>query len=157
MVKHAFISAHKMNYSIRPMCQVLGVSNSWFHARPKTQACRQEKADQALNLVAEIRRAIRENKNCYGPLRVFHKLVQEGIECSSYIIRKLMKLHNIRQPKRERWLPKTTESNHNHRIAPNLLDRRFEVCEPNKVWLADITDLFRESRTSKKAPRDKTP
>lgn len=139
MAKHAFISAHKTVYSIRSMCCVLGVSSSWFHARSKTNLTRQAKAERDLDLVAEILRVIRENKKCYGPLRVFHKLMQEGIECTSYLVRKLMKLHNIRQPKRKNWVPRTTDSNHNHRIASNLLDRQFKIFQPNKVWLADIT------------------
>jgi len=33
----------------------------------------------------------------------------------------------------------TTDSKHNLPVAPNLLDRNFEVTEPNKVWVADIT------------------
>lgn len=134
MAKHAFISAHKTAHSIRFMCCILDVSTSWFHARSKTEKVRQAKAESELDLVTEIRRVIRENRNCYGPLRVFHKLVQEGVECTAYMVRKLMNLHNIRQSKRKNWAPRTTNSNHNHRIAPNLLDRQFEVFKPNKVW-----------------------
>jgi helix-turn-helix protein len=98
LAKHAFITAHKTSYSIRCMCRVLGISASWFHAWRKTEDTRQGKAAHDLNLVSEIRCVIRENKSCYGSLRVFHKLVQEGVECTAYRVRKLMKLHNIRQP-----------------------------------------------------------
>jgi putative transposase len=139
MAKHAFITAHKTAYSIRSMCRVLSISTSWFHARSQNEEVRQAKAKRDLGLVGEIRRVIKENKSCYGSLRVFHKLVQEGVECTAYMVRKLMNVHDIRQPKRKNWVPRTTDSNHNHRIAPNLLDRQFEVFEPNKVWLADIT------------------
>ncbi|WP_051610401.1 IS3 family transposase [Terasakiella pusilla] len=103
MAKHAFISAHKTAYSIRHMCRVLKVSTSWFHACQKSEGARQAKAKRELDLVAEIRRVIKENKSCYGPLRVFHKLLQEGIECTAYMIRKLMNLHDIRQSKRNNW------------------------------------------------------
>ncbi len=33
----------------------------------------------------------------------------------------------------------TTDSKHNYPIAPNLLDRNFQVDAPNQVWVADIT------------------
>ena len=33
----------------------------------------------------------------------------------------------------------TTDSQHGYEIAPNLLDRKFEVEAPNKVWAADFT------------------
>jgi transposase InsO family protein len=36
-------------------------------------------------------------------------------------------------------VPITTDSRHDHAIAPNLLERRFDVAMPDKVWLADIS------------------
>lgn len=33
----------------------------------------------------------------------------------------------------------TTDSRHDHPIAPNRLDRQFTVAAPNTVWLADIS------------------
>ncbi|MEZ4917808.1 MAG: IS3 family transposase [Saprospiraceae bacterium] len=33
----------------------------------------------------------------------------------------------------------TTDSNHNLRVSPNLLDRKFEVKTVNTVWVSDIT------------------
>ena len=35
----------------------------------------------------------------------------------------------------------TTDSRHDHPIAPNQLDRQFTVETPDTVWLADITYL----------------
>mgnify|MGYP000937827672 FL=1 len=35
----------------------------------------------------------------------------------------------------------TTNSNHNHPLAPNLLGRQFDVQHPNKAWVMDITYL----------------
>ncbi|MDY6912213.1 MAG: IS3 family transposase [Chloroflexota bacterium] len=37
---------------------------------------------------------------------------------------------------------KTTDSRHGYPIAPNLLDRRFEVSQPNRFWASDITYLW---------------
>jgi transposase InsO family protein len=34
---------------------------------------------------------------------------------------------------------RTTDSAHNLRTSPNLLDRQFEVKQVNKVWVSDIT------------------
>ena len=33
----------------------------------------------------------------------------------------------------------TTNSAHAYPISPNLLEQEFHVCEPNKVWVSDIT------------------
>jgi putative transposase len=39
---------------------------------------------------------------------------------------------------RPRWV-RTTDSEHDLPIAPNLLDRNFTAAAPNRIWLADIT------------------
>lgn len=36
-------------------------------------------------------------------------------------------------------MPITTDSRHAHAVAPNLLDRNFEIAVPDTVWLADIS------------------
>ncbi len=36
-------------------------------------------------------------------------------------------------------MPITTDSRHSHAIAPNLLERKFDVAVPDRVWLADIS------------------
>ena len=41
-------------------------------------------------------------------------------------------------PKR-RFRPQTTDAHHDFMIAPNLLEQRFHVDAPNRVWVADIT------------------
>jgi transposase InsO family protein len=41
-----------------------------------------------------------------------------------------------RLPRRFR---RTTDSNHDQAVAPNVLGRRFQVNRPNEVWVSDIT------------------
>ncbi len=41
--------------------------------------------------------------------------------------------------KRRRRFRKTTDSNHSLPIAPNVLKRRFDASEPNRVWVTDVT------------------
>jgi putative transposase len=53
-------------------------------------------------------------------------------------VQKLMKLHGIRA-KGKRRFKVTTDSNHDLPIAANLLDRQFNVAQPDKAWVGDIT------------------
>jgi putative transposase len=41
--------------------------------------------------------------------------------------------------KTKRRFKVTTDSKHNDPIAPNLLDRKFDVSAPDKYWAGDIT------------------
>lgn len=50
----------------------------------------------------------------------------------------LIKPHDIRYHKRKRWIPATTDSKHNHLIAPNQLNMNFNVLKPDTVWVVDI-------------------
>jgi transposase InsO family protein len=36
----------------------------------------------------------------------------------------------------------TTDSDHDHPVAPNLLDRQFEAEAPNRRWVSDTTELL---------------
>ena len=47
-----------------------------------------------------------------------------------------MQLHGIRA-KGKRRFKITTGSNHDLPISPNLLDREFNVAEPDTVWVGD--------------------
>lgn len=41
--------------------------------------------------------------------------------------------------RKKRRFRRTTDSNHPHPIAPNLLERNFEVELPNTAWVTDVT------------------
>jgi len=44
--------------------------------------------------------------------------------------------------KRSRRYRVTTDSRHHHPVAPNLLNRHFDINGPDKVWASDITYLW---------------
>ena len=52
-----------------------------------------------------------------------------------------MKLANV-SVKQSRKFKATTDSKHDLPVAPNLLERRFEVAEPDRVWVSDITYVW---------------
>jgi transposase InsO family protein len=38
--------------------------------------------------------------------------------------------------------PQTTDSRHGYGIAPNIVDREFDVARPNAVWAGDLTYIW---------------
>ena len=51
----------------------------------------------------------------------------------------MMKKMGIRSKINRKYKPNTTDSNHNLYVAPNLLNRKFSVDAPSKVWVSDLT------------------
>ena len=121
------------------MCRVLEVNRSYYYDSIKREGQETSKQQQALEKrVTELFEAHRQT---YGSRRLTKALVSEGFQVGRYRIRNLMKKLGliVRYPKRFRA---TTDSQHNYRIADNLLDRQFEVDVPNQVWTTDITYLW---------------
>jgi putative transposase len=118
------------------LCRVLGVSRSGFYAwkRRLPSAAEQRREE----LAHEVRRIHAEVKHRYGSPRMHAELVARGRPCGVNFVAKLMREAGITAKVRRRFV-KTTDSNHPLPVADNVLDRQFEVSEPNAVWLADIT------------------
>lgn len=139
IAKLAFIAAHVTHHSIRLLCRVLGISRSWFHAWQRTATERAARAARHETLIEEIKAIFEESKQRYGAPRIHAELRDRGHCVSRKLVAKLMKENNIRPPRRKRRMPMTTDSRHGYGIAPNLLDRNFEITVPDTVWLADIS------------------
>jgi putative transposase len=72
------------------------------------------------------------------PRRVLKKLQSEGHQFGRYKIRRLMRDLGFR-PKRRGRYKVTTDSRHPYPVATNVLDRKFDIAEANRVWAYDIT------------------
>jgi putative transposase len=79
-----------------------------------------------------------ENRKIYGTRRIAKKLAKKEVFISRNKIAKLMKQEGL-ACKTKRRFKITTDSKHNEKISPNLLKRKFDVYEPNKYWVGDIT------------------
>ncbi len=134
-MKYAFIQSHRRVWPISVQCRVLEVSVAGFHehfVRRASAAQRRHLSDDAL--LVHIK-AIHAETHGDGWPRTWKELLARGIRVGKERVRKLMQLQGIRA-KGKRRFKVTTDSNHDLPIAPNLLDRRFAVAEPDKVWRA---------------------
>jgi len=128
-------------YPVTVLCKVMEVSRSGFY----NYLCRlntQKPADpreSALN--TRIKDIFKESKESYGSRRVLKKLQSEGYLLGRYRVRSLMKKLGLR-PRRPRRFKVTTNSKHSFPVARNLLDRKFNVNMPDKIWASDITYVW---------------
>jgi len=122
------------DYDTTQLAEALGVKRSGYYAGLRPSAREQE--DEGL--LVEIRRIYKQHKGRYGSPRITHQLQAEGVTCSRKRVARLMKQNGLvgETPRRKR--PRTTDSSHNRRIAPNLLK---EACieAQNAAWAMDIT------------------
>ncbi|MEL6218309.1 MAG: IS3 family transposase [Pseudomonadota bacterium] len=143
----AFIAAHVANHPIRLLCRVLGISRSWFHAWRRTAPERAVRAARHQALIEQVKSIFETSKQRYGAPRIHAELRDQGHRVSRKLVAKLMTSrrdgreasNGIRPPRRKRRMPMTTDSRHGYGIAPNLLDRNFQIAAPDTVWLADIS------------------
>lgn len=121
------------------MCRVISVSKSGFYQWMKRQ--RQPVTGWERYLLIRIKEVFEQSKKTYGHRRIYKKLRLCNVPCYKNQISKLMRDHGIR-PKRKRKYKVTTDSRHNLRISPNLLNRNFNINELNIVWVGDITYIW---------------
>lgn len=124
------------------MCSVLGVSKTGYYRwKARMKKPNQEKQSYKDEICRKISKSYQESFCTYGSPRVYQDLVDWGYSISLKTVARYMKEIGLRAIPSEKFVV-TTDSNHNHHIYPNLLDRRFNVKEPNRVWVSDITYIW---------------
>jgi putative transposase len=123
-------------FPVEKMCKALKVSKSGYYAwrnRPESARSLENKA-----ITAQIRKVFDDSKATYGSPRIARELVKAGTKVSRPRVARLMVKAHLRS-KMARKFVATTDSGHDHKIAPNLLDRQFEPGRINRAWVSDIT------------------
>lgn len=69
---------------------------------------------------------------------MWRELRERGFRADKERVRKLMREHGIRARHKRRYKA-TTDSKRSFPVAPNLLDRQFDIYRPDGVWTSDIT------------------
>ena len=132
----AWIEERKDEWPVKLLCRVLGVSRSGYYAwlsreASATEVRREKLTEQVAKIHAEV-------KARYGSPRMHAELVDRGHECCVNTVARIMREAGI-AAKTKRKFRETTDSNHSHPVAENVLDRQFEVERPNASWVADVT------------------
>jgi putative transposase len=138
-LKYACIARHHGEYPVRLMCRVLAVASAGYYAwRRRSSPCARAIVDERLLL--NIRISHRASHETYGAPRVLRDLRDDGWRVGRKRVARLMRRDGL-VGRRPRAFVRTTESHHDHPIAPNLLARQFDVngIALNRVWVSDIT------------------
>ena len=137
----SFVDAHRDDYGVEPICRVLAIAPSTYHAhvarraKPETAPAR-VKRDTLLSI--EIKRVFNENFQVYGVRKVWRQLLREGRDVARCTVARLMRKMALQGVIRGRRV-RTTVSD---KAAPCPLDRvnrRFRAPRPNMLWVSDFT------------------
>lgn len=130
----------KERYAVHRLCGIMEVTRSSYYRWRLNQGLDNRGEDEVL---LEAIRGLRGNrrKRCYGSRRLVSSLRELGFVIGRKRVRRLMRQGSIVVQRRKAFRPQTTNSNHTDPIAPNRLQRKFQVEAPNQVWAGDITYL----------------
>ena len=122
--------------SINSACSCLNISRSQYY----DWKIRNDSLNQSDPFEIQIKDKIHQiaiEFPRYGYRRITKELHRRGLQINSKRVLNLMREDNLLCIKKT-FVPRTTDSNHNHKIYPNLA-RDVEVTRINQLWVSDIT------------------
>jgi putative transposase len=130
---------HCDHLKLHSMCRALEVSPSGYYDWLQRPLSAHAQKDQALS--ARIVAHFEGNRQVYGTRRLKDCLADEGEQVSRRRIGRLMAEQDL-QVRTRRKFKATTDSSHGLAVAPNVLDRQFDVDEPDTAYVGDITYIW---------------
>ena len=149
----SFIDAHRKVYGVEPICRVLPIAPSTYHAHTArriepTKRSARARRDDALG--PEVRRVFEENFRVYGVRKVWRQLRREGFDVARCTVARLMRAMGLAGVINMAMLAvaagvirgKPVRTTISDRAAPCPLDRvnrQFRAPAPNMLWVSDFT------------------
>ena len=137
----AFIDDHRVAHGVEPICRVLPIAPSTYHAHAAKRADPGKlsaRASRDVALQVEIRRVWEANFQVYGVRKIWRQLQREAIVAPRCQVARLMKRMGLTGAVRG----KTVKTTHSDTSAPCPLDRvnrQFRAPAPNVLWVSDFT------------------
>ena len=128
--------ANQAVYSVRRMCDLLGVSASGYYAWSRRPRSKRARSDEELLVL--IRAVHERSRGTYGAPRIHAELVASGTRVGHNRLARLMRAAGLQGASRRRWAL-TTVRDRKARPAPDLVERNFVAEGRDRLWVADIT------------------
>jgi transposase InsO family protein len=124
------------------MCKCLGVNRSSYYDWRRSNKSRLSMENEMLS--ERILQIFKEGRQSYGTRRIKRALGRQGFIVSRRRIGRLMKHMNLSCKTKKRFRA-TTDSKHKLPVSDNHLERNFNVEQPDKCYVGDITYIYTES------------
>ena len=137
---HESLNSEEQVLNISMLCEIAGVSRSGYYRWVKAEKVRKLREEQDRKDFQLILDAYNYRGYKKGVRSIHMRLLHTGVNMNPKKIRRLMRKYNLNCPIRKanpyRRMAKALKSSN---VAPNLLNREFEVHGARMVLLTDIT------------------
>ena len=124
-------------YPIRELCAALKVSRSGYYGWRAGQESARELANR--EMAQQIKQLFEAKRQRYGSPRITEQLRRQGQVCNHKRVERLMRQEGLKARSGRKRKVRTTHSDHDQPVAPNLLLDRPAPAKIDEVWVADIT------------------
>ena len=139
----AFIDANRqqvsggLRWGIEPICKVLQIAPSTYHAAKKRKLSARAVRDAELK--PQVLRVWEQNLAVYGADKVWDQLNKDGVRVARCTIERLMADLGLQGCRRGRLWVRTTQGDDRLDRPADLVSRQFRAPAPNRLWVADLT------------------
>jgi len=119
------------------MCAVLDVHPSGYYAWQKAPQSQREKDDKYL--LGFIKQFWLESGCIYGYRKIYKDMRAIGEQCGKHRVARIMREEGLQSQRGYKKRKQAYMAGEPSTIAPNLLNREFDVDKPNQAWVTDIT------------------
>jgi putative transposase len=138
---YAFIAGRCSDLPVAACCRVMKVSLSGFYEWQQRQASPSARSLANAELTETIREIWAQSRGIYGSPRVWAELrLGQNISVSRKRVERLMRQAGIEGVYRRRRRYGCTRRDPQAVPSDDLVNRRFRATEPDRLWVADVTE-----------------
>jgi len=137
----AFIDDHREAHGVEPICKVLPIAPSTYHAHVagrRDPAKLSARARRDARLCENIQRVFDQNFGVYGARKVWRQLIREGESVARCTVERLMRGIGLQGVVRGKPV-RTTVSDNAASCPLDKVNRQFATDRPNALWVSDFT------------------
>lgn len=128
----------RFQHSVRKMCTVLGILDRAYYQWKKQEEKRIAHRASERTQVETIHQVFIDSKEIYGARKIQKHLEASGTHISEWKVRRIMRENGMYSAIQKKFRPYSNQRAQT-RYTDNIVDRRFNVPKPNRVWVSDIT------------------
>lgn len=137
-MKYEAIKANSSMFSVRRMCNALGLKEGNYYRWEGQQKKIKYKQESEYWLIKKIETVFLESKMTYGYRKMRRELKKENVFLSEYKIRRIRRSNGMYPITMTKYKPYRNGKTIGQ-YSKNVVNRNFKASAPNAIWAGDIT------------------